>query len=476
VGVCVLGWCAATAVFAEVIKLLDGPAAVDAAESIFSTWAIAHGQLACAFPSAALPRNPEVSPLYPLISGAVSAVVHLGSSVPYPAEVVKHHRCDEQYGAAVHWAIASHTLLPTLRLAYLSWLALMAGVIAWLRTSGRGRTGWEPLTLLVVACLPPVWQSVEGFFHPQDLIAMGLSLGAMACARRDRWAVAGVLIAGAFLSQEFAVLVAVPLFVLAPGMRRIRYLVAAIASGAIVAVPLLVMTSGTAARAIALGTGDGPRDGGTFVFGLGLSGAPLVLVSRVLPVALSLLLSWWALHRFGRDVLREPALLLIVVGLSLTLRLVFEENIFVYYLMALAVILVLLDVQRRHIRASLAAWLTCVALVFSVGWGYSAFYATSWATAAVRGIPLVVIGFAVLGIVVSLLRHGSRWNLLLCFLVALCALLSWQLPDGPVVTRTWVWQVVLVGSGVALLAGPLLERIRGAEEPKVAMPYLSSAM
>ena len=72
-----------------------------------------------------------------------------------------------------------------------------------------------------------------------------------------------------------------------------------------------------------------------------------------------------------------------------------------------------------------------------------------------------IIPGVVIGIVVGLLRHGSRWNLLLCFLVV-------------------IWQVVFVGSGIALVAGPLLERPRGPEpmpgEPQVAMPNLSSAM
>ena len=64
---------------------------------------------------------------------------------------------------------------------------------------------------------------MQGPFHPQDLFAMGFALAAMACVRRSAWAVAGVFIALAVLSQQFAVLVAVPLLVLAPGLRKLTY-------------------------------------------------------------------------------------------------------------------------------------------------------------------------------------------------------------------------------------------------------------
>ena len=122
------------------------------------------------------------------------------------------------------WAHRSGALSPTLWIGYTAWLALMVGVIAWLRASGRGRCGWEPATLIVIASLAPAWMCVQTDFHPQDLLAMGLALGAMACARGSRWFLAGVLLALAVLSQQFALLVAVPLFVVAPSTKRIRLL------------------------------------------------------------------------------------------------------------------------------------------------------------------------------------------------------------------------------------------------------------
>ena len=47
------------------------------------------------------------------------------------------------------WAKHTGALVPTTWIGCVTWLALMAGVIAWLRASGRGRRGWEPVTLHV---------------------------------------------------------------------------------------------------------------------------------------------------------------------------------------------------------------------------------------------------------------------------------------------------------------------------------------
>ena len=52
----------------------------------------------------------------------------------------------------------------------------MAGIIALLRVSGRGRRGWEPLAFFLVACTPPVFTCLTYYFHPPDLLAMGLIL------------------------------------------------------------------------------------------------------------------------------------------------------------------------------------------------------------------------------------------------------------------------------------------------------------
>jgi hypothetical protein len=82
-----------------------------------------------------------------------------------------------------------------------------------------------------------------------------------------------------------------------------------------------------------------------------------------LPIALSILLAWWAMRRLGSAVL-EPLPLVSLVATSLSLRLVFEDHMIGYYPMAMAVSLVMLDVIRGRISLYMVAWLGLVALAF----------------------------------------------------------------------------------------------------------------
>ena len=43
------------------------------------------------------------------------------------------------------WAQNTAAIFPTIGTGYLAWFVLLAGVIALLHVSGRGRTGWEAL-------------------------------------------------------------------------------------------------------------------------------------------------------------------------------------------------------------------------------------------------------------------------------------------------------------------------------------------
>ena len=181
------------------------------------------------------------APGYPLVSGAIAALTRVGSSVPFPSTAALGPHCATALPAMSEWSIKSGALPATVDIGYVGWLFLMAGAVAFLRAVGRGRCRWEPLTLIVLACLPPVWGAIETVFHPQDLVAMGLALGGLACVLRRWWAWAGVLLALAVLSQQFALLVAAPIFVLAPRDRRLRFSVAALGTAAVIALPLIAL-------------------------------------------------------------------------------------------------------------------------------------------------------------------------------------------------------------------------------------------
>ena len=354
------------------------------------------------------------------------------------------------------WSLRAGAQSPTLRLGYLSWLPLVVGVIWLLRASGRGRCGWEPTAVILVACLPPVWWCIEFFFHPQDLVALGLALAAMGCVLRSRWIGAGILIALAVLTQQFALLVALPLLIVAPAGKKVRFVGAATITGLLVVGPLLVLTSGSAARFIFLGSGDAVGRGGTMLWELHLNGAPLVVVSRIVPLALSLVLAWLVAKRLGPGAL-QPSALIALVAVSLILRLVFEENMFGYYFMALAVSLVLLDVVQGRVRESLVAWLVMVTLVYSEGDLGSVMWRQWWGQDASHWVPAVVMIVALLLVVRRVLQHQIGWNLLVWAALVVGALILWPVSTNPLhhEPATWLWQALLVAIGIVLAAGPL---------------------
>ena len=454
---CVLGWCLATAAFAALVTIFGGVGRSDTYESVFSTWAIAHGQFTCAFPAG----YRDISPVYPLVSGAVSAVGHIGSSVAFPSRAALGPHCDTAFLAINTWSLKANALARTAQIAYLGWIVLMAGLISCLRASGRGRCGWEPATVMFVALLPPVWSCIQAAFHPQDLFAMGFALAAIACARRSAWVAAGVFIALAVLSQQFAVLVAVPLLVLAPGTRRLAYAGGAIAGGAVLVLPFLIANPRGAVHAILFGTGTTGGIGGTVLWEMDLHGALLVLLSRVAPVGLALVVSWWTLRRIGPDAALAPVALVALVAVCLSLRLVFEQQLFGYYFMALSVSLVLLDVIRGRIRPSLVAWLATTSMVYLLGSTQLDSLRSPWLTLAQDLIPLSVILLAAVLLVHEVRRGGPPWRLALWTAMIAGALITWNETDVLGVPPTWFWQVILVPLGIALAAGPLLAEIRG---------------
>jgi hypothetical protein len=138
---------------------------------------------------------------------------------------------------------------------------------------------------------------------------------------------------------------------------------------------------------------------------LHLTGSAAVDVWRLMPIVISAVLAYWTFRRLGRAAL-DPVPLMALVATSLSLRLVFEEGLYGYYFMAVAVSLIVLDVLRRNFRVELIGWLALIVLVFDpFPWGYDR--------------------------------------------------LTYSVP-------MWIWQVLLVTPAVWLSLSPLLESIRGA--------------
>jgi hypothetical protein len=410
---CVASWIVATAVFIGITTLIGGLSRFDALLSIYSTWSIAHGNVACAFPPGSSVYFPVAAPLYPIVASGLAVLFRVGHGVPFPNQAALGNSCLHWLAPMSRWDVQSNALTPTLRFGYLGWIVLAAGIIAVMRSSGRGRNGWEPAVLIAVAFTPPVVSCLEVLFHPQDLLAMGLILLGVSCAQRNAWAWSGVLMGLAFESQQFALLAIALLFVLVPAKRRLAFVLSAIASFAVVVLPLVALSSGRALRVALTGSGEGGSLVNSIESDWHLTSTSANDALRALPVLFVLVLALWARRRLPNAYM-EPAVLLSLLATSMAIRLVFEGGLYGYYFMASAVSIVLLDFVRRTFRLEVILWFAVVSLAFSP---------FEWANDRLTyGVPM------------------------------------------------WVWQLVLVPPTVALAISPLIGRIKSqrSSEPVVA--------
>jgi hypothetical protein len=199
---------------------------------------------------------------------------------------------------------------------------------------------------------------------------MGLILCGVASAQRQRWVLAGIFMGLALTSQQFALLVLVALLVLATNTGRVKMAAATVVTWGAVVLPLVFVTSGRALRVALVGSGLAGSQYQSIAFELHLTGSTAIEVWRLVPIVVTAGLSYWTLRRLGRGAL-EPVPLMSLVATSLSMRLVFDEGLYGYYFMAVAVSLIILDVLRRRFRLELLGWLALIILVFDpFPWGY----------------------------------------------------------------------------------------------------------
>jgi hypothetical protein len=366
----VASWCVASALFIGIVTVLGGLTELDALISTYSTWSIAHGNVACAYPPGSSVYFPVAAPLYTLMAGGLAVLFRVGHGTPFPGQAALGHSCLTWLAPMTRWANRTHALTPTLRFGYLGWVALAVGIVAVMRSSGRGRNGWEAAVLIAVASTPPVFMCLQTLFHPQDLLAMGLILLAVSCAQRGAWGWAGVLIGLAFASQQFALLAAALLFVVVPAKRRLVFCASAVAVVAVIVIPLMALSSGRALRVALTGSGESGPLTHSLEWEMHLTGSNATDALRALPVLAVVVLALWARRRLSNAVM-EPVVLLSLLATSMAIRLVFEGGLYGYYFMASAATIVLLDFVRRRFRIEVILWLALVALVFSpLPWGH----------------------------------------------------------------------------------------------------------
>lgn len=470
-----MGWIGASILFYGVCGLLGGPTEGDASETVYGTWAVAHGSLACVYPPMDSHHLVDIAdpftlaaPLYPLITGAFAAIFRIGQSVPFPSSHQLGYRCINAFNAMFHWSVSSSAILPTVHLAYLVWPILVISVIALLRATGRTQKRWEPFTLSLLALTPPVAMCITYYFHPMDILAVALTLAGAASALSKRWFWAGVLLALAFASQQFALLVGVPLLVIIPASGRPRYVAGAILTAIIVDAPLIIATSGRAVKTVLLGSSRVGSDirsrGGTVLWEVNMHGIPLFLVSRVLPILAAFGLAWWASRKLGTRML-SPVPFVSLIATCLVFRLVFEVNLFGYYFMATAVSLVILEVVTGQLRGSTFAWLALLTVALNpVHEGFVS-NLTSWSLDLYEAIPIVLFVLMCGWVLYDAKnRHFRAYKfawILIVLLTSESRLWGSNLPL--IAVQFWFWQVILVPTAIALAITPLLATIKSSK-------------
>lgn len=358
----IMGWLTSTFLFYGVTRLFGGVTSGDASDSINTAWAFAHGIPSCAYAPGNQFGLPYTAPLYPLLSGGLAALLRIGHSVTFPNRAQMGPHCSNAINAMYHWWLKSGSLIPTIRLGYVGWLFLMVGAVALLRATGRGRTRWESTALVLLALTPSVAMCLNEYFHPQDLVAMGLILVGISFACRDSWTGVGVLLGLALATQQFTLLALAPLVVVAPPRRLVRMLLSLVGTFGVIVITVVTLSSSESLKAIFAGSGT-TWNSGTLLDALHLSGGLLFLISRFLPIVAAMTLAWWFGNRIGPAVL-APVPLIALVTSSMILRLIFEVNFWGYYLMATSVLLILLDVALSRIRWQLILWLVLQPFAF----------------------------------------------------------------------------------------------------------------
>ena len=302
----------------------------------------------------------------------------------------------------------------------------------------------------------PMWMCVVEFFHPQDILAMSFILVATAAALSRRWMWCGVAIGLAVATQQFSLLPAVLLLVVTPTHSRWKLVLGATLSTMFVDLPLVVATSGRAMHVILAGSSRAgahvTATGGTVIWELHLRGSLLFVVARVVPVLAAAALGWWAIKRFGPSAL-EPTNLMALVGVSLAVRLVFEENLFGYYFMGVAVTLVVVDAVSGRVRGSTWAWIGLVTLAWNpVNSGLYSNW-TTWGGTLNSFLPIGVFLFGLVAIVLDALQHRVVPYKYAWLVIALLTSEShlWGASTSIIRMPHWGWQIILVPSGLALL-------------------------
>ncbi|HLI74923.1 MAG TPA: hypothetical protein VKU86_13675 [Acidimicrobiales bacterium] len=278
-------------------------------------------------------------------------------------------------------------------LGLLAWALLAFGAVQLLRAAGAGRGLGEVALVGGLVAVPAASDGLVEAFHPQDLVCVGLLLGGVALGLRRRWAAAGAVFGVAFVCKQFALLALVAALAAAPGWRaRARLAGSAVGVAAVAILPFAVVApAATYHSLVAVAHFSSSEITSTVVGMTSWDEFTKLAVARDGPVVLALVLAagaWWR----ARERLLEPVPLLGLAVACLGARLVFEVVNTSYYLLAVSVLLVTLDVAARRVPYRSVAWIAVMRWwVNPLGghqpsWGAAAVFAAGAVTAVVLGL------------------------------------------------------------------------------------------
>lgn len=377
------------------ILALGGFQQGDLSETLYPAILMAHGDWSCAYPSVSLYPVPMAAPGYSLLDAAVQWILRIGYATPFPALSQFGHAC--RLGADVFgdWTAASNEIPTIIHTSLFAWFALAAAATYVARQTAIGRTRQIWLIPLTLAITPPVLFAVQEYFHPQDQLALAFFLAASGLFLRRNLGLAGVVAAAAYVTQQYTVIGLIILVVLTTGTDRwrlVRGFTLALASFTAFAYWALGEAS---LKAALLGTGESRIQPGTWMAELHVPKLVGIGIARLLPLLVAGLIAAWCVRR-RRDFARDPELLLGLLAVGWSLRVLFEINLFGYYLLATAATLVLRDiVAKRAFRGTI--WLLLATVVsfghFSV-WRDSLHNPPDWPYQLIFAPATVAVAFA----------------------------------------------------------------------------------
>jgi hypothetical protein len=462
--VILMGWIGSTMTFLLVATALGGPTEGDSAEVVYGTWAVAHGRFACVYP--VVPKHVPVgmadpfalaAPLYPLIAGLVAAITRIGHTVAFPSTRALGPGCVRGFNALFHWSVRSSAIVPTVRIGYVAWIVILGGVVYLVRSTALRNTGWEVAAGFAVAVVPPVVMCLTYYFHPQDLLAEGLIMIAMGAFVRRHLVACGIVMGLALTSQQFAILAAVVLCILAGRARWLRFGVAVAVTVAAVDGFFVSVSGLRAVKTVLLGSSrvgsSIAAHGGTVLFSVGLHGVAVFLASRVFPILTAAGLAWWVV-RSQRGRVLSPTVVVAAVTAGLLARLVFEVNLFGYYFTAVFAGIALLEVIRRQVGLDVLALFGLFVVELNPEHIALTSNLTSYGLKLYYDIPIAALAVAVALLVFDTWRRRlSPWLAVWVAFVTLAGETHLWHRYNPIVNLPeWCWQIVLVGYAILIVA------------------------